>query len=155
MTGLWTPRHGVYTVEDSMGGRPESRRFIAPPNDTDLDPSFRTIAEMFKDAGYATACVGKWNLGQGTNTPHSPTGQGFDEFRHYKRLGFRNGYFDGERYSTDVLFDETIDVARRAGDRPFFIFLAPDAVHTPLAAPEASIAAHPDLDRDQIGRAHV
>ncbi len=149
MTGLWTPRHGVYTVEDSMGGRPESRRFIAPPNDTDLDPSFRTIAEMFKDAGYATGCVGKWNLGQGTNTPHSPTGQGFDEFRHYKRLGFRNGYFDGERYSTDVLFDETIDVARRAGNRPFFIFLAPDAVHTPLAAPEASIAAHPDIDRDR------
>ena len=148
MTGLWTPRHGVYTVEDSMGGRPESRRFIAPPNHTDLDPGFRTIAEMLRDAGYRTACVGKWNLGQGTNTPHSPTGQGFDEFRHYKRLGFRQGYFDGDRYSTDVLFDEAIDIARD-GDRPFFIFLAPDAVHTPLAAPDATIAGYPDLDADR------
>ncbi len=151
MTGLWTPRHGVFTVEDSMGGRPESRPFIAPPNHTDLDPRFRTIAEMLRDAGYRTSCVGKWNLGQGTNTPHSPTGQGFDEFRHYKRLGFRDGYFDGVRYSTDVLFDEAIDVARaaEADDRPFFIFLAPDAVHTPLAAPDATIAGYPDLDADR------
>lgn len=153
MTGLWTPRHGVFTVEDSMGGRPESRPFIAPPNHTDLDPRFRTIAEMLRDAGYRTSCVGKWNLGQGTNTPQSPTGQGFDEFRHYKRLGFRDGYFDGDRYSTDALFDEAIDAARAddrdAGDRPFFIFLAPDAVHTPLAAPEATIAGYPDLDAER------
>mgnify|MGYP003884339783 CR=1 FL=1 len=63
MTGLWTPRHGVYTVEDSMGGRADARRFLAPPNTTELATEFRTIAESLQDAGYDTACIGKWHLG--------------------------------------------------------------------------------------------
>ena len=149
MTGLWTPRHGVYTVEDSMGGRADARRFLAPPNTTELATEFRTIAESLRDAGYDTACIGKWNLGQGHNRPHSPTGQGFDEFRHYRRLGFREGYFDGDRYSTDALFDEAIDFAEGCGETPFFVFLAPDAVHTPLDAPPATVARYASLDPDR------
>lgn len=43
-----------------------------------LNPNERTIAEILKDAGYATACVGKWHLGD--QAPFLPTRQGFDRF---------------------------------------------------------------------------
>ena len=43
-----------------------------------LNPDETTIPEMLKSAGYATACVGKWHLGD--QKPFMPTSQGFDEF---------------------------------------------------------------------------
>jgi arylsulfatase A len=145
MSGQYSPRHGVYTVGDSWGGDAARRRIVVPENRETLPGESVTIAEVLRDAGYATACIGKWNLGTARDPEHNPTGQGFDEFRHYRRMGFRDGYFDapeaqGGRYSTDVLFDETIDFVRSRRDGPFFVFLAPDAVHTPLEAPADAIA---------------
>lgn len=43
-----------------------------------LNPAERTIAEVLKDAGYATACVGKWHLGD--QPEFLPTRQGFDSY---------------------------------------------------------------------------
>jgi arylsulfatase A len=43
-----------------------------------LNPAERTIAEILKDAGYATACVGKWHLGD--QPEFLPRRQGFDEY---------------------------------------------------------------------------
>ena len=136
MSGQYTPRHGVYTVGDSRGRTPERNRLIPIENTQEMDQEVITLADMLSHRGYATTCIGKWNLGQGTGRPHSPTGQGFEEFKHYKALGFTDGYFDSRgRYSTDVLFDEAIDFIERNKDTPFFIYLAPDAVHEPAEAP--------------------
>jgi arylsulfatase A-like enzyme len=50
-----------------------------------LNPNERTIAEVLKDAGYTTAMIGKWHLGD--QTPFLPTRQGFE---HYLGLPYSN-----------------------------------------------------------------
>lgn len=51
---------------------------LFPPSNQGLHPDEVTIAEMLKDVGYQTACVGKWHLGH--LPPCLPTDQGFDSY---------------------------------------------------------------------------
>ena len=51
---------------------------LFPNSDRGLHPSEVTIADMLRDAGYRTACIGKWHLGH--LHPCLPTDQGFDEY---------------------------------------------------------------------------
>ncbi len=51
---------------------------LFPVAEVGLNPGERTIAEVLRDAGYATACVGKWHLGD--QRDFLPTRQGFDSF---------------------------------------------------------------------------
>jgi arylsulfatase A len=51
---------------------------LFPAGAVGLNPAERTIAEVLKDAGYATACIGKWHLGD--QKPFLPRQQGFDVF---------------------------------------------------------------------------
>ena len=50
-----------------------------------------TIAELLKEAGYATGCFGKWH--NGAHWPYHPNAQGFDEFVGFCG-GHWNDYFD-------------------------------------------------------------
>lgn len=103
-----------------------------------------TLAEALRDAGYRTACIGKWHNGE--QFPFTPTGQGFDEF-----FGFHNGhinnYFDTELlrgskpettrgFISDVLTDEMIRFVSGQRERPFFCWLAYNAPHTPSQTPD-------------------
>lgn len=51
---------------------------LFPAGEVGLNPAERTIAEVLKEAGYATACIGKWHLGD--QLPFLPTRQGFDTY---------------------------------------------------------------------------
>ena len=51
---------------------------LFPRDNVGLNPKETTIADMFKGAGYATACVGKWHLGH--HPEFLPTRQGFDSY---------------------------------------------------------------------------
>jgi arylsulfatase A len=51
---------------------------LFPASAVGLHPDERTIAEVLKEAGYATACIGKWHLGD--QPPFLPTNQGFDSY---------------------------------------------------------------------------
>ncbi|MDO8539312.1 MAG: sulfatase-like hydrolase/transferase [Opitutaceae bacterium] len=51
---------------------------LLPAAAVGLNPEERTMAEVLKDAGYATACIGKWHLGD--QLPFLPTRQGFDSY---------------------------------------------------------------------------
>ncbi len=103
-----------------------------------------TLAEAFKQAGYATGIFGKWHLGKWY--PYHPNRQGFDEF-----LGFRSGafgnYFDPllehngkpaptRGYITDVLTDRAIAFIRKNRKRPFFCYLPYNVPHSPLQVPD-------------------
>jgi len=103
-----------------------------------------TVAEVLRDAGYATGCFGKWHNGE--HYPNHPNGQGFDEF-----FGFCGGltslYFDerlernGEPvetkgYISDVLTDAAIDFIGRHRGEPFFCYLPYNAPHTPMEVPD-------------------
>ncbi len=145
LTGLYTPRHGVYTVGSPARGEARLRRLIPAPNDTDLDSSFVTIAEALREAGYSTGHFGKWHLG---GHGGSPTEHGFDlniagdsvgqppgYFHPYRRGGRElSGLAAGEEgeYLTDRLTDEALAYIEENREKNFFLYLSHYAVHTPL-----------------------
>ncbi len=103
-----------------------------------------TIAEVLKQAGYATGCFGKWH--NGSYWPHHPNGQGFDEFLGFC-AGHWNNYFDTtldhngrevktKGYITDVLTDAAIEFIKAHRDRPFFCYVPYNAPHGPFQVPE-------------------
>ena len=110
-----------------------------------ISPRERTIADEFQSQGYATGMVGKWHNGLHSRQ-HHPNAKGFREFvgflnggmDYYQWVLDRNGQtelFDG-RYLTDVFTDEAVGFIRRHSDTPFFLYLAYNAPHAPLQAPE-------------------
>jgi arylsulfatase A-like enzyme len=137
MSGLYGPRHGVYTVGSSARGKAANRRLIPTPNRTDLDEGFTTIAEVLRGAGYATAHVGKWHLGKDPRTQGfdvniggGPIGHPKSYFSPYKNPALADGV-EGE-YLTDRLTDEAIGFMREHADEPFFLYLPHYTVHTPI-----------------------
>ncbi|MBM4086612.1 MAG: sulfatase [Lentisphaerae bacterium] len=151
LTGLYSPRHGVYTVGASARGRPEDRKLIPTPNTEVLDPRFVTIAEALKSAGYATASIGKWHLGQDPKS--GPQAQGFDVNIGGNQSGAPKSYFspygnpdlpDGPKgeYVTDRLGDEAVNFIKDNRQRPFFLYLPHFAVHTPHQAKPELIAQY-------------
>jgi arylsulfatase A-like enzyme len=149
MTGCY-PRRVNLHVSDTGGAvlRPLSRK--------GLNPEETTIAEVLKAVGYATACIGKWHLGD--QPPFLPTKQGFDEF-------FGIPYSDdmtkdkqpdqwpelplmrGERvieapvdrnFLVQRCTEEAIAFIERNRERPFFLYLPhtmPGSTPHPFASP--------------------
>ncbi len=130
LTGRYHTRSGVYST--SAGGERMN-----------LDE--KTIADLFRAAGYATGAFGKWH--NGMQYPYHPLGRGFDEF-----YGFCSGhwgeYFDspllehngrivgGEGYIVDDFTDRAIDYIAMHADRPFFVYLPYNTPHSPMQVPD-------------------
>jgi arylsulfatase A-like enzyme len=135
MTGLWTPRHGVYTVGSSERGKSTLRRLIPIKNKTTLTDGVAILPELLKVNGYSTFHAGKWHLSD------DPTERGFD----YNIGGAQNGHPQSYYYPygnvdlegaegdhlTDQIMDRVVDFVRSV-KRPFFLYYAPYAVHTPI-----------------------
>ena len=129
-------------------------RVFIPKEKLGLPHAELTIAEHLRDAGYATACIGKWHLGG--RKPFRPQRHGFDSFYGVlyshdmvwlKRLQWpRFELFDGpsvvESPARPALLtrrytDQAIRFIERNRDRPFFLYLAYTMPHLPLAASDA------------------
>ena len=111
----------------------------------------RTIAKVFSEGGYRTGMIGKWHLGD--NAPHRPQDRGFEDVVWHRCGGvgqasdyWGNDYFDDtyerngnfekfEGYCTDVWFREAIRFIEGEDQRPFFLYLAPNAPHGPYRVP--------------------
>ena len=157
LTGLYSPRHGIYTVNSSARGKSTLRKIIPIENKTILDTSFVTIAELLKKNGYATASIGKWHLGN--DSIGLPQSQGFDENVGGYYPGHPRSYFspyhnpylpdgiEGE-YLTDRLTDEAIDFIERNRDNPFFLYLPHYAVHSPLQAKDSLVSVFRNKEPD-------
>ena len=141
LTGQYSPRHGVITVNSSERGESFRRKLIPIENKLELDPDAVTIAEILGDAGYATASVGKWHLGD--DPANGPMGQGFDTNVGGYHLGHPKSYFspynnpalpdgpEGE-YLGDRLTDEAVEFIGANRENPFFLYLPFYNVHTPI-----------------------
>lgn len=119
-----------------------------------IHPDELTLAELFKEDGYATACIGKWHLG--FREPFLPRSQGFD---HYFGLLHNLDpvevvYFEDEGgvpllrnesvvkrpaepdELTELYTDEAIRFMRENRDRPFFLYLPHTMLHNPIGVSE-------------------
>lgn len=135
MTGLHT---GHSRVRGNSGFRgPDRERYLVPLHDEDV-----TVAELLKEAGYATGVTGKWGLGQ-PGTTGVPNQQGFDDWlgfldqRHahgfYPEYIWRNdtmvsldGNLGGQQndWIHDHFTDFSLEFIRDNKDQPFFLYLA-------------------------------
>ena len=133
LSGQYAPRHGVFTVGNSDRGKPETRRIIPIQNNQTLPLENITIAEALKPAGYTSAAIGKWHV---KNTPEE---QGFDFGIDREHLKYPYGHWNPDSmYLTDHLTDVAVDFIKKNNPdetgKPFFLYLAHHAVHTPIQA---------------------
>jgi arylsulfatase A len=124
------------------------------PGDNPMRPEDVTLAEVLRDAGYRTALVGKWGLGEPGSTGQ-PDRQGFDysfgylDQRHAHRQFTDHLYRNGERvavdldkeYANDLFTKEAAAFIDRSGPRPFFLYLNYTVPHAELRVPEDSVAS--------------
>jgi arylsulfatase A-like enzyme len=148
-----------------MTGRYQQRfghEFNPGPNEADnfgLPTDQVTIAQALKEGGYVTGMFGKWHLGY--KPEQHPTRRGFDEFlgfmggaHPYHEVGAgKNVLMRGTEpmsqtdYLTDVFGREAAAfVDRHAGkDKPFFLYLPFNAIHTPQQAPKKYLDRFPSV----------
>jgi arylsulfatase A-like enzyme len=135
MTGKYATNVGVW---HTLGGR------------NMMNKDEKILPQFFKEAGYKTALVGKWHLGD--NFPYRPEDRGFDEvFRigggslgqvaDYWGNGLWNGHYlqngnwvNSKGFSTDVQFDAAINFIDRYKNKPFLLTIATTAPHAPTGA---------------------
>lgn len=151
LTGRYQQRIGGLECALGVGnvGRYDDAIRLRERNELGLPASQVTLARLLKEAGYATALIGKWHLGY--EPKFFPKQHGFDHwfgviggnadyFRHTEQDGLHALYLDGQPvkrdgYLTDLLTDDAVSYIRRAKAAPFFLFLAYTAPHTPLQGP--------------------
>ncbi len=118
-----------------------------------LTPDSTTIADVLKAAGYHTAIVGKWHLGY--EKPNRPNDRGFDHFHgflgdmmddyyHHRRhdinyMRLNEETITPEGHATDLFTNWSCDYLKERAqqpEKPFFLYLAYNAPHTPIQPPE-------------------
>lgn len=121
--------------------------FVASHSEAGLPLTERTMADRLKSTGYSTALFGKWHLGSASR--FHPMERGFEEFFGFldgahsymtPKVTDRNPLFEGRKhvaepaYLTDVLADRAVEYINRKRTQPYFLYLAFNAVHTPMEA---------------------
>ena len=130
LTGRYPIRQGIHQV-------------FYPESFQGMDPEEITIAELLKDAGYATGLVGKWHLGH--HDKYMPWNQGFDTFfglPYSNDMGglyyFRNREIDfteiDQRLLTQTYTEDALKFIDAHQSEPFFLYLAHNMPHVPLYA---------------------
>jgi arylsulfatase A-like enzyme len=138
LTGLYPHQAGVGAMTGDQG---------QPGYRGSLQPNCVTIAQVLKMAGYRTAMVGKWHVGDNI----SPITRGFDNFYGWTR-GYavdsweprmmtrlpagagQRSYPPGQFFATDALTDHALDFlsAMRSSATPWFLYVAYQAPHFPV-----------------------
>lgn len=141
LTGCYAPRVSVPGV-------------FFPAGKNGLNPEEKTIADYLKELGYATACVGKWHVGD--QVDFLPTRQGFDSYfgipysNDMQRTSSGSGKRvtpllrdekvaelledEGQRRVTREYTEEAVSFIEREAraEKPFFLYLPHTAMHVPL-----------------------
>ncbi len=160
LTGRYPARAGVRAI---LAGHRKA---------SGLTPKVPTLASALKNDGYKTGICGKWHLG--LKAECRPNSNGFDEFSgflagcldyysHIFYYGMSDGgvnpthdlwenenevYANGE-YLTERITRKSVDFIKRHKDEPFFLYVAYNAPHYPMHAPEKYLDRFPDLPWDR------
>ncbi|MBM4034555.1 MAG: hypothetical protein FJ291_22655 [Planctomycetes bacterium] len=162
LTGRYQQRFGH---ENNPVYDPSDRKAGMPVTET-------TLPQLLKQAGYTTGIVGKWHLGAAPE--HHPLKRGFDE--QFGFIGGGHDYFKAnpagetreylipierngqpvveKEYLTDAFSREAQAFVRRHAAKPFFLYLAYNAPHTPLQAPDKYLARFAKIE-DPTRRAYA
>ncbi len=115
-----------------------------PAHEHGVDNRVTFVTEYFRRAGYQVGGFGKWHLGNKDGS--HPLDRGFHRWvgfyggsMPYHYLAGHDHVYEGKatyeqrwQHSTDLFADEAIRFIEANRDRPFFVYLAFNAVHTPL-----------------------
>jgi arylsulfatase A len=112
-----------------------------------------TIAEMLKEAGYATGAFGKWGLGS-PGSEGDPNNQGFDKFYGFNCQSLAHNYYPGhlwdnqekiilegnsgdkfEEYAPDLIHKQALMFMEKNKDKPFFLYYPTTIPHAELMLP--------------------
>jgi arylsulfatase A-like enzyme len=147
MTGRYQTRFGH---EFNPGGENTD-------NDLGLPTSETMIPARLKSAGYVTALTGKWHLG--SEPQFQPQKRGFDEF--FGFLGGAHDYFNEKgilrgnepagngQYLTDAIGMEAVKFIEAKKGSPWFLYVAFNAVHTPMQADDARLKKFQSIADEQ------
>ena len=150
MTGRYQERAGIPGV---INADPKTAAHYRGLHATEV-----TFPKLLKKAGYTSAIFGKWHLGYRRN--FNPMHHGFDRFRgyvsgnidyasHYDRMGVYD-WWEGlepvreDGYVTHLITRHSVKFVEANKDRPFCLYVAHEAVHTPLQAPGDPPGRGPD-----------
>lgn len=141
---------------------------------TGLTAEVPTIATAVKELGYQTAAVGKWHLG--LKEESRPLSNGFDYFYgfmagcldYYSHIFYwsmadgktdpthdlwegNEEIYDNGRYLTEMISEKAVEKIREmnAEDKPFLLYVAYNAPHYPMHAPQKYLDRFPDLPWDR------
>ena len=148
MTGRYPLRYGLQS-------------FVILPEQTYGIPADETLMpQILKEAGYDTAIIGKWHLGHADKALF-PNARGFDyqygpligeiDYNSHTVHGTLDWYRDGKKlhekgYSTTLIGQDAVRyIDSRKSDKPFFLYLAFNAPHTPYQAPAAYLDRYKDI----------
>lgn len=125
-----------------------------------INPDETTLADLLKNAGYATGAFGKWH--NGTQAPYHPNDRGFDEY-----YGFTSGhwghYFSppldhnrkmvrGKGYIVDDLTDHAIEFITKNRDQSFFCYVPYNTPHSPMMIDDEFYDRFANLDPEMKHR---
>lgn len=162
LTGRYPQRFGY---ERNPQYRPHDPNMGLPKTES-------TLAETLKKGGYTSGIVGKWH--QGADISNHPLNRGFDEFfghlggghayfpelltikdsysvennegESYKTWIMRNHEpIQTKKYLTDEFSDEAVQFVERHQKKPFFLYLAYNAPHSPLQATQEYLDRFPNI----------
>jgi len=127
MSGMNTPKHGVYTVDDSERGNAKTRKIIPTPNRDFLPDSIYTLGMMLKDNGYINGTFGKWHINKDPLQHGFHVNVGGSFHGNPGKAGYFSPYIidfiengpEGE-YLTDRLTDEAIKFLTKNREKPFY-----------------------------------
>lgn len=157
MTGRYPLRYGLQSF------------VILPEQTYGLPTDEKLLPQVLKDAGYETAIIGKWHLGH-AKPEYLPLQRGFD-YQYGPLIGEIDYYthevhhvvdwYRGDKplhekgYSTTLLGEDAVRyIDGRSPDKPFFLYLAFNAPHTPFQAPKAYLDRFKDI-KDENRRTYA
>lgn len=156
--GLMTGRYQSRFRYETLTG-PITRQIA---DDYGVDMRELLLPQLLKDAGYATAVIGKWHLGY--NEKYHPNHRGVDHFFGFlagghdyfvwdtPAIGLEGGPIlrnkqkaEGAGYVTEALAREAAEFVREHRDRPFFLYYSPYNVHPPYVVPKKYVPEDGDV----------